>query len=52
MHFHLLFDHPLFEEQPVKDVLEPFGFLVHTNTYGLPLDERDRKSTSLNSRHK
>lgn len=41
MHFHLLFDHPLFEEQPVKDVLEPFGFLVHTNTYELPLDESD-----------
>lgn len=39
MHFHLLFDHPLFEEQPVKDVLEPFGFLVHTDSHEPPEDD-------------
>lgn len=39
MHFHLLFDHPFFEEQPVKDVLEPFGFLVHTDSHEPPKDD-------------
>lgn len=39
MHSHLLFDHPFFEEQPVKDVLEPFGFLVHTDSHEPPEDD-------------
>lgn len=38
MHVHLLFDHPLFDEKPVKDILEPFGFLVHIDTHELPND--------------
>ena len=33
MHAHLLFTHPLFEERPIKDILEPFGFLIHIDTH-------------------
>ncbi|NDL70536.1 hypothetical protein [Vreelandella alkaliphila] len=41
MHTHQLFDHPYFEERPVKDILEPFGFEVHFNTHELPIDALD-----------
>lgn len=40
MHAHQLFEHPLFEERPVKDILEPFGFLVHIDNHEFP-DELD-----------
>lgn len=38
MHIHQIFEHPYFEERPVKDILEPFGFEVHTVTHELPSD--------------
>lgn len=41
MHAHQIFEHPYFEERPVKDILEPFGFEVHLNTHELPIDELD-----------
>lgn len=28
MYRHQIFDHPMFEEQPLRDILEPFGFEV------------------------
>ncbi|MFS8175009.1 hypothetical protein [Vreelandella titanicae] len=41
MHAHQIFEHPYFEERPVKDILEPFGFEVHHNTHELPIEELD-----------
>lgn len=41
MHAHQIFEHPYFEERPVKDILEPFGFEVHLNTHELPIDAID-----------
>lgn len=38
MHNHQLLDHPLFEERPLKDVLEPFGFEVNIETVEPPID--------------
>lgn len=35
-HNHLLFDHPLFEEKPIKEVLEPFGFEVDVQFHEPP----------------
>lgn len=41
MHAHQIFEHPYFEERPVKDILEPFGFEVYLNTHELPIDALD-----------
>ncbi|MGY4876475.1 hypothetical protein ACLUEY_01160 [Vreelandella aquamarina] len=46
MHVHQIFEHPYFEERPVKDILEPFGFEVHLNTYELPIDGIDTDEDS------
>lgn len=35
---HQLLDHPLFEELPIKEVLEPFGFEVAIALYDTPTD--------------
>lgn len=35
-HNHLLLDHPLFEEKPIKEVLEPFGFEVDVQLHEPP----------------
>ncbi|MCE9664492.1 hypothetical protein LY622_13720 [Halomonas sp. M5N1S17] len=36
MHNHQLLDHPLFEERPIKETLEPFGFEVSVEFQELP----------------
>ncbi|CBV44089.1 hypothetical protein [Halomonas elongata] len=38
MHNHQLLDHPLFEEQPLRDILEPFGFEVSIKLTEPPID--------------
>ncbi|QFU01240.1 hypothetical protein FIU83_06270 [Halomonas sp. THAF5a] len=38
MHTHQLLDHPLFEEQPFQDILEPFGFEVSIKLIDPPID--------------
>lgn len=38
MHTHQLLAHPMFEERPIKDVLEPFGFEVRVETTEPPVD--------------
>ncbi|XKE45714.1 hypothetical protein LG302_00815 [Halomonas organivorans] len=38
MSSHLLLDHPLFEERPVREVLEPFGFEVSVDAIEPPID--------------
>ncbi|OBX35629.1 hypothetical protein A8U91_04703 [Halomonas elongata] len=38
MHNHQLLDHPLLEERPLKDVLEPFGFEVSVDAIEPPID--------------
>lgn len=35
---HQLLDHPMFEEQPLQDILEPFGFEVSLRTTEPPID--------------
>lgn len=38
MHNHQLLDHPLFEERPIREVLEPFGFEVSVDAIEPPID--------------
>ncbi|MBB3192086.1 hypothetical protein [Halomonas cerina] len=38
MHNHQLFDHPLFEERPINEVIEPFGFEVNIHAIEAPID--------------
>lgn len=38
MQRHQLFDHPMFEEQPLRDILAPFGFEVSVGTIEPPID--------------
>ncbi|MCH4563380.1 hypothetical protein MKP05_09585 [Halomonas sp. EGI 63088] len=38
MHPHQLLDHPLFDERPIRHVLEPFGFEINIHAIESPID--------------
>lgn len=47
MHTHQLLDHPLFDERPTREVLEPFGFQVNIETVEPPIDPAFDKAEDL-----
>lgn len=40
MHNHQLLDHPLFEERPIREVLEPFGFEINIHAIEAPCEDQ------------